>query len=127
MQRIKQLIMTGVMALTIGFGVAPLVTAPVFAADPKTEVCQSINAGNDCNGGTGVDIASVVKAIINILSYIIGIAAVIMIVISGLRYITSGGDSSKVSGAKSALTYALVGIVVAALAQVIVKFALGSV
>jgi len=56
------------------------------------------------------------------LSVIVGVAAVIMIILSGLRYITSGGDASKVGAAKSSLIYALIGLVIVALAQVIVHF-----
>jgi hypothetical protein len=47
-----------------------------------------------------------------------------MIIISGIRYMTSGGDSNKVSAAKSALIYALIGIAVAGAAQLLVHFAL---
>ena len=127
MQRIKQFLVSGLMALTLGFSLVPVVASTALAADAKTEICQSINDGGDCSGtGGGLDIANVIKSVINILSYIIGIAAVIMILVSGLRYITSGGDSSKVAGSKSALIYAIVGLVVAALAQVIVKFALST-
>jgi hypothetical protein len=42
-----------------------------------------------------------------------------------LRYITSGGDSTKVSGAKNTLIYAIIGLIIVALAQLIVHFVLG--
>ena len=45
-----------------------------------------------------------------------------MIIIGGLRYITSGGDSGNVTGAKNTILYAVVGLIVVALAQVIVRF-----
>ncbi len=47
-----------------------------------------------------------------------------MIVYGGFRYVTSGGDSSKVGDAKKTILYALIGLVIVALAQVIVKFVL---
>jgi hypothetical protein len=45
-----------------------------------------------------------------------------MIVLSGFKYITSGGDANKVSSAKSSLVYAIIGLVIVVLAQVIVHF-----
>ena len=47
-----------------------------------------------------------------------------MIIVGGLRYITSGGESSNISGAKTTIIYALVGLVIVALAQFIVHFVL---
>lgn len=67
---------------------------------------------------------SIVEEIINILTIIVGVIAVIMIIIGGLRYITSGGDSNKVSSAKNTILYAIIGLVIVALAQVIVRFVL---
>ncbi len=64
----------------------------------------------------------IIQLVVNILSFIIGITAVIMIMVSGFKYITSGGDASKVSSAKSTLIYALIGLVVVALAQFIVQY-----
>lgn len=62
--------------------------------------------------------------IVNIFSAVVGVIAVIMIIVGGLRYITSGGDSNKVGGAKTSIIYALIGLVVVALSQLIVHFVL---
>jgi cytochrome bd-type quinol oxidase subunit 2 len=62
--------------------------------------------------------------VINIFSIVVGVAAVIMIIIGGLRYIISGGDSGNVTSAKNTILYAIIGLVVVALAQFIVKFVL---
>jgi hypothetical protein len=66
----------------------------------------------------------VITNIVNVLSVIVGIVAVIMIIIGGFRYITSGGDSGNVSGAKNTILYAIVGLVIVALAQFIVRYVL---
>ena len=58
---------------------------------------------------------------------VVGVIAVIMIIIGGLRYITSGGDSNNTKGAKDTILYAIIGLVVVAMAQVIVKFVLNKV
>jgi len=51
---------------------------------------------------------------------------VIMIIVGGFRYITSGGESGNVSGAKNTLIYAIVGLVIVALAQIIVHYVLNT-
>ncbi|HYH36178.1 MAG TPA: hypothetical protein VD706_01620, partial [Candidatus Saccharimonadales bacterium] len=64
------------------------------------------------------------QTVIQILSIIVGFASVVVIIYSGFKYITSGGEQGKVANAKSTLLYALAGLAVAALAQVLVRFVL---
>ena len=66
--------------------------------------------------------AGVFSTISNVLLFIVGAIAVIMIVIGGIRYTVSGGDSSAVKGAKDTILYAVIGVVVALLAYAIVNF-----
>ena len=85
--------------------------------DPNAE-CSVDDSGQ--TAAQRVD--QIVKQIINIMSLVVGVVAVIMIIIGGFKYVTSGGDSGNVSGAKNTILYAVVGLVVVALAQVIVRF-----
>lgn len=64
--------------------------------------------------------------ITNVLLFIIGAVAVIMIVIGGMRYVLSGGDSSQITSAKNTILYAIIGIIVAILAYAAVNFVIGS-
>ncbi len=93
------------------------------ASASKTAACNGlsqIDTTQDCgNGGNGI--ANIVKVVVQIISYIAGAVAVIMIIVSGFNYITSGGDSNKVAAAKNTLIYAVIGIAIAVLAQVIVN------
>jgi hypothetical protein len=50
-----------------------------------------------------------------------------MIIFGGLRYITSGGNDSSVTGAKNTILYAIIGLIIVALAQVLVRFTLNKV
>jgi hypothetical protein len=59
------------------------------------------------------------------LSIVVGAVSVLMIIYGGFRYITSGGDSGRVGNDKNTLVYAIIGLVIVALAQVIVHFVLG--
>ena len=69
-------------------------------------------------------INSIVKTAINILSVVDGIASVIMIILAGFKFVTSSGAPEKVSSARNTILYAVVGLVIVALAQIIVFFVL---
>lgn len=106
-----------------------LITAPVAAQiseENKNAACAGVGAvGGDCSEETANNsVDNIVATVINILSWIVGVAAVIMIIIGGFRYVTSNGDSNAISGAKNTILYAIIGIVVAAFAQIIVRFVL---
>lgn len=85
-------------------------------ATADSEVCTA-NTTNPVSGTEGV-----ILGVVNILSFVIGVAAVIMVILGGLKYITSNGDANSISAAKNTVLYALIGLVVAASAQVIVRF-----
>lgn len=104
-----------------------VVGVPTMAlAAPQDEVCKgaNIDAGGTCASG---DIPAVAKTIINILSWVVGVIAIIMMVIAGLTMVTSAGEAEKTKKAKSTITYALVGLVIVALAQVIIRFVISKV
>ena len=65
-----------------------------------------------------------ISILINFLLWTVGILSVVMIIFSGFRYITSAGDAAKTKSAQTALTYSIVGLIVAVLAWVIVKMIL---
>lgn len=56
------------------------------------------------------------------LIFLVGAIAVIMIIVGGLRYTTSAGDQSALTGAKNTIMYSIVGLIVAFMAYAIVRF-----
>ena len=66
------------------------------------------------------------QTITNVLLFVIGAISVIMLIIGGIRYVVSGGDSSAVTSAKNTILYAVIGIVVAILAYAMVNFVITS-
>ena len=113
-------------------------TAPAFvpavasAQSVQSNLCAgasaSLSSGTDCSGSSATGhLNNIIKFVINIFSLIVGIVSVIMIIVGGLKYITSGGEASNISGAKNTIIYAIVGLVIVALAQFIVHFVLGKV
>ncbi len=130
-KRIRVYIAIYVVAI-FGFGAA--VPAFVNADTPQPEtakqsVCKTLDGTADCSAKNtgGLTIDGIVRAIVNIFSFVIGVVAVIMMMVGGYRYITSGGDSNKIASAKGTITYAIIGIIVTVLAQGVVRFVLNKV
>lgn len=130
-QKIKKFIVMGIAGLTL---LSPTIAVPVIggiaAADNvSTNLCGGVDAatgaGNCSTQTTGGSAESGLKGlastIVKYFSIIVGAASVIMIIYGGFRYITSGGDSGKVGNAKNTLIYALIGLIIVALAQLIVR------
>jgi len=90
----------------------------------STAYCSdTANSGqNDIYGPTGL-----ITSAIDIISYIAGIAAIIVLMIGGFRFVVSGGDANSVSGARNMILYALVGFVVIGAAQLIMRFIIGTI
>lgn len=123
----KKLLIT-IMTMLSTFSSAAVVAQPALVAAnhtaAHTAVCEGIGkTGGDC-GDDESELNKAVQAVVNILSIVVGVVAVIMIIIGGLKYVTSSGDSNKVSSAKNTILYAIVGLVIVALSQFIVRFVL---
>lgn len=102
------------------------------AADCSGDPTSGLNSGVACAKGNNTPATlfgngGIFTTIVNILLYIIGAIAVIMLIFGGIRYVVSGGDSAAVTGAKNTILYAVVGIVVAILAYAIVNFVIGGI
>jgi len=111
------------------FGLTPAL-ASADCATPGSPA-EAIQCGTDNAAGVPGTTKSPAKTIddtianiINLISMAVGAVAVIMIIVGGFRYITSGGNQEGVKSAKNTVIYALIGLVIVALAQVIVKFVL---
>jgi hypothetical protein len=138
-QKIKGYFLPVIMMLTlIAPGLVPLaVSADVtncnggIANSVATGAAGAAGQGTNGNAvdctATGVDntsISALAKKVVTIISIVVGAVSVIMIIYGGFRYITSGGDSGRVGSAKNTLIYALVGLLIVALAQLLVHFVL---
>jgi hypothetical protein len=94
------------------------------AGTNKSSVCGNQGtSGKDPVTGKGgaIDVAA------NIISWVAGAIAVIVIIFAGFRFTTSGGDSGKVSSARNTIIYAAIGLLVIVLARVIVSFVIGNI
>lgn len=101
-----------------------VVSNTVNAQSASDAVCESLGVtGNDCDeGGNGVN--RILRQVLNILSIVAGVIAVIMMIIAGIKFTTSQGDSGSVSSARQTVIYAIVGVVIVVVSQVLVRFVL---
>jgi len=120
-----------VVILALAIGVPSIANAQVSNFQQSGQFCPGSNfdvtggtTGNCTTSTAGGGINQLLTEILNVLSIVVGLVAVIMIIVGGFRYIVSGGESGSVSGAKNAILYAVIGLVIVAVAQLIVHFVL---
>lgn len=113
MRRNTERIFLKILAFQLMLGGFLSMAVPAYAADtpikpeglPRTE------------GGSGM-----FSHILSIVFGIIGAFAVLNIVLSGFKYITSAGEPQKTSEAKNGIIYSIVGLMIAITAEAIVAF-----
>ena len=110
--------------------------AGVFAAAPQASAAKYSSAlGANCTSGSSGSPAcsassadpisgsgGILHKATQFLAIITGMAAVIMMVVGGMMYVLSGGDSARINTAKNTLIYASIGVVITLIAQSIVVF-----
>ena len=100
---------------------APTSFAFTLSIQDGANSAKGVNQATDLFGNTGI-----FTTITNVMLFIVGAISVIMIVIGGLRYVVSGGNSSNVTTAKNTILYAIVGLIIAIMAYAIINFVIGS-
>ncbi|HSX32553.1 MAG TPA: hypothetical protein VLF43_04770 [Candidatus Saccharimonadales bacterium] len=129
MMRIKRFLVVGLSIATLlcSLGSLQAVASADASSDAaKNSACAGIggtSSGGSCTT-TGPSLNATLKIVINTLSVLIGVAAVVALMVGGLKYITSAGDSGKLGSAKNTIIFAMVGIAVVVLSQTIVHFVL---
>lgn len=99
--------------------------APTLSAIDITEGSQDESNKVLADNQDNDDFATIVGNVIALFLFVLGIAAVFMIIFGGFRYVTSNGDSGKLESAKNTILYSVVGLVVAIFAYALVNFTLG--
>ena len=77
--------------------------------------CQNKDKGEDQVNG-------IIKTIVEVLLTAVGAISIIMIVIGGILFALSSGDTQKAAKARSTILYAVVGLIVSVFASAIVNF-----
>ena len=117
----KSIISIAIMTCAV-FGASVLSTTSL-SGSVSAQVSKGIDTattsemqGKSIDGDKGL-----IKTVVNVLLWAVGVLSVIMIIFSGFRYITSSGDASKTKSAQSTLIYSVVGLIVAIMAWAIVN------
>ncbi len=97
-----------------------------LACGSSGDITKGLNPGTANCDVAGADnrVQSTIKLAIRVFQIIVGVIAVFYVITGGLKYITSGGESGGVTGAKNTILYAAIGLIVVALAEVVVQFVL---
>lgn len=124
MKRLKLMIAAALIAVVGTFALVPV--SSVGALDPLGDVCSD-GSNNDTEvcKHQDEDAGSLINTLVNVLLFLAGTLSVIMIIVSGIWYITSGGDASKVTRAKNTLMYSIIGLVLSFIAYAVVYWVLG--
>ena len=85
-------------------------------------LCSDTPTSNPVLGANGI-----IAKVTNIVTIIAGIAAVIMIVISGLQFVLANGDANRVATARNTIIFSVVGLIVIVLARFIIEFVVGKI
>lgn len=129
MKRIKNALASLLLVAGATFGMAVLAPATAMAASPEQSACEGSGGawnGNTCSQGTRT-LTGTIKSVGNIIIFLTGAIAVLMIILGGIRYTLSGGDQGAITSAKNTILYAVVGLVVAVAAYAIVNFVLDNI
>ncbi|MBR0465560.1 hypothetical protein IJJ02_02095 [Candidatus Saccharibacteria bacterium] len=110
-----------IMLLVVVFGLAVVPEVSALTLQEGAEAAKCDGCPSDLFGETGA-----FRQITNTILYIVGVIAVIMLIIGGIRYVISGGDAKKVTDAKNTVLYAIIGLVIAVFAYAIVNFVITS-
>ena len=108
------------LVLGIVLGIGFMAPAGAYAESVIDAQCAQDQDLNVCKQNT--DSNGLVKAIINTLLYLIGAISVVMIIVGGIMYAISAGDSGQLTKAKNTILYAVIGLAVAFLAYALVQF-----
>ncbi len=131
MRRIGLLMVGILLALSLPAAALAATTATTAAATPKDNLCAGaggeVAANGKCVKDTTVFLTGGLTNLTDTLLFAAGAIAVIIIIIAGIRYVTSTGDAARVKAAKDTLLYAIVGLVIVILAYAIVHFVSSSI
>ena len=122
--------MIKVFFITILTSMALLLATPQIAMaqgiddEDANRACAAFNDTPNCADPASGGFDDVWSNIINVATFAVGIVAVLLILIGGLRYVLSGGDPQATASAKNTIIYAIVGLIVAIIARAIVVFVL---
>lgn len=104
-----------------------LLSAPITHATQDLTISQGASSARGVDQATDLfGSAGIFTTVSNVMLFVVGAISVIMVVIGGLRYVISGGNSGNVTAAKNTILYAIVGLIISIMAYAIINFVISS-
>lgn len=119
---LQTLVVAAVLSISGGLALG----SQTSAIQPIGEQCSWGNSSTAVCKSKGDRADSLIAKVVNVLMFLLGAISTIMIVIGGLKYVASNGDSNSIQSAKNTILYAVIGLVVAIAASAIVNFVLAN-
>lgn len=111
---------------TISAALLSVVLAPSSLAFDRSMMEGATAAKGVDQATTLFGTAGVFTTVSNVMLFVVGAISVIMVIVGGLRYVVSGGNSGNITAAKNTILYAVVGLIIAIMAYAIVNFVIQS-
>lgn len=111
LKKLFNIIATGVVSLTMVFSSFMLAAQPAYAADaPQTAILKNCEGSMESSDGSGI--FCVLNIVLEVLTYGVGIAGTLGIIISGVQYLTARDNEAQMTKAKSRIINIVIGIAV---------------
>ena len=129
----KSLIKLFAVVSLFSLSILSLAPLPTYAANETTsaDVCgsdvpDSVKQAAGCSNVSSNenDLATVITNILNAVIAVSGLVAVVFIIVGGINYMTSAGETQKLEKSKKTILYAVIGLAVCALSFAIVNWAI---
>lgn len=111
-------------ALLLAGMVGILATSPVFADDPEPNCVETSLFGRYCDDGSGGGIFFILNIILTVLTFGVGIAGTIGIVIAGIQYASAKDNEQQIAKAKMRIFQIVIGMIIWAALYVALKWLL---
>jgi hypothetical protein len=114
-------IISVLVATILSISITPISFAFDRTMSEGADAARGVDQAATLFGATGI-----FTTISNVMLFIVGAISVIMVIIGGLRYVISGGNSTNITAAKNTILYAIVGLIISIMAYAIINFVLES-
>ncbi len=115
-----------IISLLAIIGIVAMSPVSVLAVNPIDNIkTGSENADPNKDANKNRNLAGFVSSMVSLITNLVGIASVVMIILGGFKYVTSGGDSGKIGEAKKMIAGAVIGLIIVIFSYAIVTFVQG--
>ena len=112
--------------------ITPKLLGVASAFDINTDSCKGVSSAvckdsqsvqkSGANPLVGPD--GIITTAASLLSFVLGVAAVIIIIVAGIRFAINGSNPQEITKSRNAIIYASIGLFLAVISQTIVQFVL---